>query len=337
MVQRLSWDEVLLSTLTEPSLMEVCGRRQGYDVSLPIEGKSAGLAKDPDDRTGNRRNDEQKHHHGDRAVLILIVKGRSEKPVSAQSLRKTSRLFELGSRASGDSFALSDITSHETTRGAGVIALANPPPSTSLIHRWQPNPSMQRHEFELDGRRIHLAVEGSTGGTSVGLHAAADTINKGKRVLWASVDMPDPARFSQLFSHLSLVESSRFHAMNFGGKFERAMDALLEAANSLPSVGLVVLDDWCANTGRISSLHLEQVERLVGGVPENMTVLLISKGSVDASGTTTEPIVARAAERMSTMGFQVWRLWRGERQQHRILKTESEALALTLDDSGFHR
>ena len=64
---------------------------------------------------------------------------------------------------------------------------------------------MERYELGLDRERIHLAIEGSTGGTTLGLHLAADVINECKRVLWASVDMPDPARFSQLFEHLSLV------------------------------------------------------------------------------------------------------------------------------------
>ena len=82
---------------------------------------------------------------------------------------------------------------------------------------------MERYDFALSGDRIHLAVEGSIGGTSLGLHLAADVINAGQRVLWASVEMPDPARFSQLFQHLSLVESSRFHAMNFGGRFDLSL------------------------------------------------------------------------------------------------------------------
>jgi hypothetical protein len=67
-----------------------------------------------------------------------------------------------------------------------------------------------------------------------------------------------------------------------------------------------------------------------------MTLLLISKGSVDASGSTTDPIVARASERMEKMGFDIWRLWRGEQQQHRVLQTETESITLLLDDSGFH-
>ena len=194
---------------------------------------------------------------------------------------------------------------------------------------------MERYDFALSGDRIHLAVEGSIGGTSLGLHLAADIINGGQRVLWASVEMPDPARFSQLFQHLSLVESSRFHAMNFGGRFDRAIDALLEAATSLPSVGLVVLDDWCPGSGRIPADRLEHIERVASDCPEHITVLLISKGSVDASGSNDDPIVARAADAMAKKGFSVWRLWRGRNGAQRTLDRNGELVAFTIEDSGF--
>ncbi|MEE3084687.1 MAG: hypothetical protein VX330_04385 [Candidatus Thermoplasmatota archaeon] len=194
---------------------------------------------------------------------------------------------------------------------------------------------MERYDFSLSGDRIHLAVEGSIGGTSLGLHLAADVINGGQRVLWASVEMPDPARFSQLFQHLSLVESSRFHAMNFGGRFDRAIDALLEAATSLPSVGLVVLDDWCPGSGRIPADRLEHIERVASDCPEHITVLLISKGSVDASGSNDDPIVARAADAMAKKGFSVWRLWRGRNGAQRTLDRSGELVAFTIEDSGF--
>ncbi|MEC7507998.1 MAG: hypothetical protein VX965_03065 [Candidatus Thermoplasmatota archaeon] len=194
---------------------------------------------------------------------------------------------------------------------------------------------MERYDFALSGDRIHLAVEGSIGGTSLGLHLAADVINAGQRVLWASVEMPDPARFSQLFQHLSLVESSRFHAMNFGGRFDRAIDALLEAATSLPSVGLVVLDDWCPGSGRIPADRLEHIERVASDCPEHITVLLISKGSVDASGSNDDPIVARAADAMAKKGFTVWRLWRGRNGAQRTLDRNGELVAFTIEDSGF--
>jgi hypothetical protein len=194
---------------------------------------------------------------------------------------------------------------------------------------------MPRYDFAFSGERVHLAVEGSSGGTTVGLHAAADTIHAGKRVLWASVEMPDPARFSQLFNHLSLVQSSRFHAMNFGGKFDRAIDALIEAANALPSVALVVLDDWCDSSGRIPAVHLEQIKRFGEHCPVGITVLLISKGSVDASGSTTDPIVARGVEGMEKAGFSIWRLWKEEASQQRMLDRDGERVLLTLTESGF--
>ena len=194
---------------------------------------------------------------------------------------------------------------------------------------------MERYDFGLTGERIHLAIEGSTGGTSLGLHVAADVIEAGQRVLWASVDMPDPARFSQLFQHLSLVESSRFHAMNFGGRFDRAVDAVLEAANSLPSVGLVVMDDWCPASGRIPSDRLDHIQRVADECPAHVSVVLISKGSVDASGSSNDPIVARGAEAMAKKGFTAWRLWRGKHGAQRILDRSGTHVELTIEDSGF--
>ena len=193
---------------------------------------------------------------------------------------------------------------------------------------------MGRLEMDLKGRHIHLAVEGSTGGTTIGLHFAADTIASGQRVLWASTEMPNPARFSQLFEHLSLVESSRFHAMNFGGRFDRAIDALLEAATSLPSVVLVVLDDWCEASGRIPKDSLEQISRFASEAPSHVCILLISKGSVDASGTTDDPIVARASEQMKKNGYEIWRLWRTKEGPYRTLDCAGEIRALKLEDSG---
>ena len=194
---------------------------------------------------------------------------------------------------------------------------------------------MERFDFGLSGERIHLAVEGSTGGTTLGLHLAADVISQGKRVLWASVEMPDPARFSQLFQHLSLVESSRFHAMNFGGKFDRAIDALLDAAVSLPSVGLIVMDDWCDSSGRISGERLQHIERVAKQSPDTATVLLISKGSVDASGATDDPVIARSADAMAKKGYEIWRLWRGTNGGKRVLMRGDKATDVVIEDSGF--
>lgn len=195
---------------------------------------------------------------------------------------------------------------------------------------------MERYVFGVSGKNIHFAVEGSTGGTSFGLHLAADTIASNGRVLWASSDLPDGTRFSQMFSHLSLVESSRFHAMNFGGKFERAIDAMIEAIHGLPSVKLVVLDDWCDNTGRIPSQLVSQVSRLAQETGNEITLLLISKGSADASGKSEQPIVARGEKAMHEAGFETWKMWRRKEGGMRTIVAGDELLKVEIKDSGFH-
>ena len=87
---------------------------------------------------------------------------------------------------------------------------------------------MGRFRFKQAGEKIHLAVEGSVGGTTLGLHMATDVIERGGRVLWASPFMPDGVRFGQLFSHLSLANSSKYHAMNIGGDFDQAVEKHIE-------------------------------------------------------------------------------------------------------------
>ena len=122
---------------------------------------------------------------------------------------------------------------------------------------------MARFSLGAKGQAIHLAIEGSVGGTSLALHLAANAIEEEGRVIWASKEMPNAGRFSQLFSHLSLVQSSRFHAMNLSGKMELAVPLIVQAMNSLPSVSMIILDDWCDSSGRIGKDELTQVAKLL--------------------------------------------------------------------------
>ena len=96
------------------------------------------------------------------------------------------------------------------------------------------------------------------------------------------------------------------------------------------------MDDWCNDSGRIQQEMLNQIKRFIDGCPEHVTVMLISKGSVDASGATDEPIVARGAESISNMGFEIWRLWKNEARMNRIIDRQGEKVKVALEESGFH-
>ena len=50
---------------------------------------------------------------------------------------------------------------------------------------------MELWQSPLDGESIHLAVEGSCGGTTLGLQLARQTIEDGGTVLWAAPELPD--------------------------------------------------------------------------------------------------------------------------------------------------
>ncbi|MEZ7993929.1 MAG: hypothetical protein QMC43_05160 [Candidatus Poseidoniaceae archaeon] len=195
---------------------------------------------------------------------------------------------------------------------------------------------MARYSLGAKGQDIHLAIEGSVGGTSLALHLAADAIENGGRVIWAGKDLPNAVRFSQLFSHLSLIQSSRFHAMSIAGNTELAVLSIIQAMNSLPSVSMIVIDDWCESGGRIASSDLTQMVKLRDEKKVEATLLLVSKGSIDASGNSKEIIVARSANAMQKAGFTIATLTRTKDGPFRTLKIGDESIDLKLEESGFN-
>ena len=202
-----------------------------------------------------------------------------------------------------------------------------------VIHYRYPTNNM-RWRDRSESTRLHLAVEGSVGGTTLGLHMSADIIDEGGRVLWIGLDMPNPERFPQLFSHLSPVASSRFHAMMIAGALDKAVNTIISAANTLPSVKLVVLDDWCDKSGKIPKSQLELMSKLGKSIDSNIRLLLISKGTIDASGAREGNIFARSEQHFVDDGYEVWTLCRHQDGNRRNLTYSGETYTLKIVESG---
>ena len=194
---------------------------------------------------------------------------------------------------------------------------------------------MSRWRFVPNENKIHLAVEGSVGGTSLGLHVAADMINDGGRVLWVCEEMPDNKRFSQLFQNLSLTDASKFHAMSFSSSFDKAVDSIISALETLPSVKLIVMDDWCQNSGKIPNSIIDEVIRLKEKIPEQIVLLLISKASIDASGKKEYQKYARAENKMRENDFSIFILSRPKDGPLRELYFGDQKIELELTEEGF--
>ncbi len=188
---------------------------------------------------------------------------------------------------------------------------------------------MKLWQTELDQSSVHLAVEGSCGGTTLGLQIAKQAISDGGRVLWASPEMPEAGRFSQIFSNISLSESSRFHAMNLVGNVDQALASLKKTATALPNVTLVVLDDYCPESGQIPSDVVDAVNKLI--TETSWTTLLISKGGVSMDS--ESPITARGRNKISA--DKVWLLTRPNSDSKRVLFTSESQTTLRLVEEGF--
>ena len=182
---------------------------------------------------------------------------------------------------------------------------------------------------DLDNSSIHLAVEASCGGTSLGIQMARQVIDAGGRVLWASPELPNPTRFSQIFTGMDLTASSRFHATNLVGNVDKAFESLANSARLLPNVQLVVVDDYAPKSGPFPKDVISAVNDLIKDT--EWTTILISKGGVSMSG---EPLVARANKKLQTDN--VWLLTRPSSDSKRRLWINEEYTDLQLDESGFH-
>ena len=182
--------------------------------------------------------------------------------------------------------------------------------------------------YPLSGKSIHLAVQGSRGGTSLGIQLARQSIEAGGRVLWASPELPDSIRFSQIFKGLDLTASSRFHAMNLVGNFDAALNSLLSAAKMLPNVDLIVLDDYCPDSGKIPKDIIKGVNNLISS--SDWTTILISKGGESMD---ERPLNARAKNEINS--DEVWLLTRSEANSKRQLYIDDEIVELNLTEDGY--
>ena len=183
-------------------------------------------------------------------------------------------------------------------------------------------------------KRIHLAVTDSVGGTTMALQYARRTINEGGRVLWASETMPDGERFSQIFAEVDLVSSSRFHALELGTNLERGVEQIIEASNFLPSVALVVVDDWAPKQGKTPENTVQLIEKVLEKSPDDCSVLLTSKSY--SSPTEDGDVRIRAKDRLEKSGCETWILSRvNQNSSRRKLSTSETVIEFDLNEDGF--
>ena len=98
--------------------------------------------------------------------------------------------------------------------------------------------------------------------------------------------------------------------MNLIGAMDRYVDAIVEAAQSLPRVGLIVLDDWCSPTGRIEKDHLDAVFDLAERIHSKTCIFLISKSGTDVLCTDSAYEILSETQFMH-LGFATWSLYEG--------------------------
>ena len=178
--------------------------------------------------------------------------------------------------------------------------------------------------------KVHLAGAAGAGATSLVLYMAKQVLEEGERVLWAAPEMPDPTRFSQVLGGLPPTVATRFHAMNLVGRMDLVTKSLLQAATSLPGVGLVVMDDWAPATGRIPKASFDALSGLASGLGE-ITLLATTKLGTDMDA--EDGFRVRSEDQLIEAGFASWRLT-VEPNGVRLLEGPDEPQRVRVVDEG---
>ena len=156
---------------------------------------------------GNGCNNKQKYHHTNRAILIGVVDCRLKNMPSREMACEKLSASSYGGGSLRNSLTLSDLSAHGLATEREVMSILHKRNQIIELNRLS---MAERWSFDLTGKRIHLSVEGGCGGTTFGLHCAVDCIQSGGRVLWASPEMPNATRFSQLLHRSTLLNRADF-------------------------------------------------------------------------------------------------------------------------------
>jgi hypothetical protein len=133
---------------------------------------------------------------------------------------------------------------------------------------------------------IHLSVAGGCGGTTCGLQYAREILDAGNHVVWICDSIPDGARFSQIFSDVSPSAVSKLHLSAVGDNTEIGINSAIDLMRVLQNIKLVVIDDWTAKTGRVSSTRLKAMHKLIDQcISSDVKLIAISSAYEDAGGT----------------------------------------------------
>ncbi len=183
------------------------------------------------------------------------------------------------------------------------------------------------------GEVTHLAAEPGAGATTVLLQLSHFSLQKGGRVIWLSRVMPDGLRMTQIFSKIDTSALARFHVGAFGDAFERGIMNGINMIKSLPSISLVLVDNWPGNNGQSSKEIKNSVDKLVGVCRREKTPLVLSSTMYgDASGDSLWKV--RGQGFMERLRTAEWILQRGDGMR-RTIKIDNQITEIILSDNGF--
>ena len=95
-----------------------------------------------------------------------------------------------------------------------------------------------------------------------------------------------------------------------------------------------MLDDWCAQSGRIPSDRIQDAQHLAERLSDDIGLVLISKAGINAGGEGSS-LNVRGHDKMKSAGFEIWSLERPTDGPRRSITINGDVKPCRIEDEGF--
>jgi hypothetical protein len=190
--------------------------------------------------------------------------------------------------------------------------------------------------IDLSKGPVHISSGPSSNPNSMCLTLISKTLENGGKVIWMARRLTDSRKLSDILGHLRGVDMDRMIVIEFDDKLEENSQNIKKIIPSLKKKDLLIVEDWCANYGRVKSKDVNLMKELTE-INKDIQIVITSSSYEDASGEKKglDGWMARGEKLLKSRYRTVWMTKIQDQFQKVIITDGEEQKIVNLTQNGF--
>ncbi|MBT4961744.1 MAG: hypothetical protein HON26_02790 [Euryarchaeota archaeon] len=187
--------------------------------------------------------------------------------------------------------------------------------------------------LEMKQGPIHLSYEPGSGSTNLCLSITSAVLSSNNKVIWLTRELPDGALSSQILGHLTKTQIEKLIILAFDEQLLERSRAISVIISRLNVDDLLIISDWCPNSGRAPVNDKLALKELLKENTEKK-ILFTSAAYEDASGK-NRGWMPRGANSFNELSRIVFMTRHPLKDNYRIIDDEGSESLIQLTQNGF--